>query len=785
MKQLTTIITLLLALNFSFGQTTLAEGDIAITGVNLDNNDQFSFVLLRDVTIGTEIHFTDEGWLDTGGFRGTGEGSLTWTATTGLSCGTVVLIERVGNNLYSVNIGSVATLENGFNLNNTADQVIAFQGSVTTPTFIYAVHLGNTNGWSDAIDTENSAIPAGLTEGVNALDLGSLENQVYNCAVQNGQAEILLALADTANWSGSSSARQILGGCTYTCNAPASCTTTVTYNGGWSGAPDLSTEVIIASNYDTASGSFSACSLTVNAGVTLTVSDNSFVEVENDVVVDGDLIVETQGNFVQNDDNGSFTLNTGGIARVKKTTPVKAEWYYYTYWSSPVVDETIENVFPDVPTGRRFYFDAANYLDADDDGVEDNGGAWAIASGTMTPGVGYAATEGTLFPGGAAGTASFEGEFNNGIIEVDVYNNPANGDSWNLIGNPYPSAIDFIAFQQANSSVIDGTAYFWSQASPPDAGNTGNEVLNFNTADYAVFTVGAGGGVKGGGSDTPDGYVASGQSFFVAGLTNDKATFTNAMRMADDSSNNLFFKRNTSKKSTAVKDNKFWIDLTSDNGVFKEILVAYVDGATNANDGMYYDAPKIAVSEAASLFSKIEGSNQAFAIQCKAASSLNEEETIALGFKTNIDVPTLYTLSLADIQGDFLSGSPVYLKDNLLNKVHDLSVSDYTFTSEVGEFNERFVIGFSNNTLSTDTALTNDSSLKIVALDNDYVQFSTSNDLQIKSVAIYDLLGRALYNFKGSSSSETYKLSNLKSAVFLAKVELSNGAVISKKAVKK
>ena len=34
--------------SFGFGQTVLTEGDIAITGVNSDNPDQFSFVLLTD-----------------------------------------------------------------------------------------------------------------------------------------------------------------------------------------------------------------------------------------------------------------------------------------------------------------------------------------------------------------------------------------------------------------------------------------------------------------------------------------------------------------------------------------------------------------------------------------------------------------------------------------------------------------------------------------------------------------------------------------------------------------
>ena len=111
--------------------------------------------------------------------------------------------------------------------------------------------------------------------------------------------------------------------------------------------------------------------------------------------------------------------------------------------------------------------------------------------------------------------------------------------------------------------------------------------------------------------------------------------------------------------------------------------------------------------------------------------------------------------------------------------------SDYTFTSQVGEFNSRFEIVFSANALSTEDVILDSKVLKIIGLDNDRVQFNVSNNLSIKTVTIFDLLGRQLYRFKATNPSETYKLSNLSSAVFIAKVELSNGAIITKKAIKK
>ncbi|APY11141.1 hypothetical protein BWZ22_07745 [Seonamhaeicola sp. S2-3] len=615
----------------------------------------------------------------------------------------------------------------------------------------------------------------------------------------------------------------------FTFNGTVSRLSTTWIAGSWtSGIPTIGIDAIIADDYNTsvggAQGSFSAHSLTVNNGETLTVANNTFIEVENDVVVDGGTIaVETHGAFVQNGTGGSegiFSIINSGNAYVNKTTKPYSDYgLHYVYWGTPVKNANITTVFPTPDGNRRYEFNASAFLDQHTvgttngipDDIDDDANDWVIVSGTMTPGHGYAVTASapppTPFPFPYIDNAQFSGEFNTGDINVTVYRNDdeTNDSNWNLLGNPYPSAIstdEFFAVNGYNSSTnptgaIANIIYLWTHNSEASQANPGNEGYNFSQDDYAMINLSGSNSAAISGGDMPNDYIPSGQGFFVE-MSDDvtptggadpifsaTVTFNNDMRRADGTSNSQFFKNSVKKSNKRIDKQRLWVNLTSDNGVFNQILIAYVDGATNQDDGVSYDARRINNGNASILYSIIEGSDKKFAIQGKAASSLNEEETIALGFKTNIDVPTLYTMSLADIQGDFLSGSPVYLKDNLLNKVHDLSVSDYTFTSEVGEFNERFVIGFSNSTLSTDTALTEAGSLKIVALDSDYVQFSTSNDLQIKSVAIYDLLGRALYNFKGSNSSETYKLSNLKSPVFLAKVELSNGAVISKKAVKK
>ena len=585
--------------------------------------------------------------------------------------------------------------------------------------------------------------------------------------------------------------------CSMASNAAQLKAISTTWDGtSWdNGTPSITIAAVINGDYSTSiNGSFSACGLVVNASKRLTVDDSTYVEIENDVTVSGEIYVQTKGALVQNNDSSSFTL-TGGTALVNKTTTPLNSVYEYTYWSSPAANVMVQDGLAFANPSRRFWFDAANFLDilfeinntntyiAGHDGQDDNGDDWVlITNGTqvMSPGLGYVSTHTPVgFSVGAQYTYTFEGQLNNGIINAPIAYNGANGDEdWNLIGNPYPCAIDADAFLTANASIIGGVAYLWSQNTPASATSSGNQVLNFSESDYAMITNGSG-NTAGGDMIIPDSYIPSGQSFFVQGLANGNAVFNNSFRMADATSNSQFFRTNNST-------NRLWVNLTSDNGVFNQILVAYVNGATDSRDSMSYDAMRSIYNDNASMiYTTIENETDKFAIQGKSPETLTLDEVVPLGFQTVITVPTLYSLSIAQMEGTFLAENTIYLKDNLLNTYHNLSDTAYTFTSEVGDFQDRFEIVFQTNNLSVNDFEINDDSISIIELQNNDVKFNVRNDLTIKSVKIYDALGRTLYTFKGSKNVEIFNLSNLSSAAYIAQVELSNGIIVSKKAIKK
>ncbi|WP_136482084.1 T9SS sorting signal type C domain-containing protein [Cognatitamlana onchidii] len=798
-------VLLLLTYSYGYGQTILNSGEIAITGFNCDDTgglinteNEFTFVLLRDIESGTTIRFTDNGWLSSGGFRAN-EGVITWQANSNLPCGTEVNISTGVVNFffftfpfYNASAGSIDSSNfANFELSTNGDQILAYQGTSLAPSFLYAINFNGTNWSANAVNNATSAIPAGLINNTDALHINEIDNAEYDCTATSGISNTLLGITNASNWIRNNNARfSPLGGCSFSCNG---CSSAVIWDGSWSGTPDLTTEVLFKSDYSTSSGNVQCCSVIVNTGATLTINNGSFIEIENNTSINGNLIVETSGNFVQNGVGASAGTFTG-TATLNKTTPLKDEWYYYTYWGSPVVGETIGNVFPNVLFDWRYSFNAANFVDTDGDDIDDDGNDWEIAGAgdTMTPGVGFAVA-GERSSSGAyprADNISFTGTFNTGDISVPITYGAGNPNiRWNFIGNPYPSAIDFVAFHLANASVLEGVAYFWDQGTPPASGSLSGD-------DYAVFTVGTGGvGARGDTGAKPNGFVASGQGFFIPARTSltspsgHSATFTNAMRSADPTSNGQFFKTSTTKtlKTTAINplENKLWVNLTSNNGVFNQILIGYVENATDAFDGMSYDAPKLLTfNYATAFYSKIDNDNTKYVIQGKNINSINEDEVIKLGLITNIEQETVYKFSIDNIEGEFLSSNAIYLKDNLLSIIHNLNDSDYSFTSEVGEFNDRFEIVFSEKALSIDDKLSQNNSLRIIELNDGFVQFKTSEQLLIKKVSIYDVLGRQLYNLKGNKSTETYMLSNLSNATYIVKVQLSNGSVLTKKIIK-
>jgi len=191
--------------HYANSQTTLSAGDLAIIGIRTDNPDDFSFVLLVDIVSSTEINFTDKGWITSSNSFRSGEGMVTFTASTAYSAGDVLSLSGNSSEFsYTTNI----------KLGVGGDQIIAFQGTLASPTLISAAQTNSLYWQTGSINQRESNLPSGLTNGTTAVAAGKgigsddeWDNIWYSGSITAGSKNELLAqIGNQDNWSGKNNA---------------------------------------------------------------------------------------------------------------------------------------------------------------------------------------------------------------------------------------------------------------------------------------------------------------------------------------------------------------------------------------------------------------------------------------------------------------------------------------------------------------------------------------------------------------------------------------------------
>ncbi len=287
-----------------FGQTTLSPGDVAIVGLNCDNPDEFSFVVLVDIAPNTQIIFSDNGVMSDGSFR-TGEGDVTWTSPTDQTVAAGTIIDILNDGGWTASTGSVSAT-GSFYLSSSGDQIIVYQGDQSNPSYIYALNDEGTGWQTDATSSNTSALPPGLTDGYTAVALDEVDNAVYNESVTSGtQSELLTAISNKANWNGDNSNRMTMPTGPYTVVQSTNTTVQFATGSGTASEGDGTYDLVVtisnpdANNATTADvvlisgdpadlGNYVTQTVTFPAGssdnqvVTITITDDSEVEGDED-----------------------------------------------------------------------------------------------------------------------------------------------------------------------------------------------------------------------------------------------------------------------------------------------------------------------------------------------------------------------------------------------------------------------------------------------------------------------------------------------------------------------
>jgi uncharacterized delta-60 repeat protein len=538
------------------------------------------------------------------------------------------------------------------------------------------------------------------------------------------------------------------------------CIDNTTYQSAvWSrGLPNKYSEVCIDSDLNlTTDTNFCNCStatdkkLIVDGGNILTLELDVF---GNATTRAGSIEFLNNASLIQKD---SFSLDTGTIIYNRSSATLKD--YDYVYWSSPVKEVSVGGVLPG--------FDKSwSYL----------AGSWVAAS--TGPGVGFI----VRYKSNPIQKAAFTGLPNNGKIAVATQTIGSN-----LIGNPYPSALDADQFIEDNQAIIGSALYFWTHttARAINADGTkyvyvGNDYATYNwtggvgTSTAAVSTDNDADGI--GDGEIPLGQIAAGQSFFIDNKSAGDFVFTNAMRITSSGGNSQFFKQSKTKKSAKVEKNRVWLSLTNDGGAFKQLLVGYLDGATNDYDDLY-DGTTLNGNAYVNFYSI--GNAKKYTIQGRSL-PFDTADEVPLGYKTSI--VGKFTISIDKVDGS-LVGQSIYLEDKLTNTVFDLTKGAYSFTTVMGEFEDRFVLRYTDTAkLDTDAVAIKGKGV-IVSVKNHQIKIN-SFDQNIAAVKVYDLKGSLLYETNKVNNKE-FNIEHLamNTQFMIVMIQLEDGKWISEEII--
>ena len=545
----------------------------------------------------------------------------------------------------------------------------------------------------------------------------------------------------------------------------------------WSnGVPTATTNAIIKGNFTQSAGTLTACTLFVLNGATANFINNSTAKIIHSVNVEttGSLTFESSSVLIQVENDA----NTG-IATIKRNSS-KLKRLDYTIWSAPVTDnratgfQTLRQFSQMTSVGRFYTYKTSEGLFFP---VDENTTKFSAAAGFLirmpnsTESAAYnAGTERIQYNGVFTGTP------NNGTVTKELNYTDAN-HGYNMVGNPYPSPLSVTDFINANINNIDGTVWLWRK-------NNNSTQSSYCTANLSGFVANkAPGGNSTDGNDLlvdpflvdARGSLNTAQGFFVkANNANAQIVFNNSMRLQNHSAS--FFKSAAPAVTEEPSDvSRLWLNVTNAAGDFDQTLIAY-NAATTLGYDNGYDGKSISAGSL-SLYSIATVQNDTLNLAIQARGTFNAQDVVKMGYTAT--VAGTYTINIDHSEGVFANGQVAYITDNVEGITRNLTDNNYTFTTEAGTFDNRFTVKYATTALGTDTPEL--AATDVIVYKNNK-QVGVTAPKTIKSVVVYDMLGRSLYN-NAKVNSVDFKTSEINTAqqVVIVNVTLENNQVVTKK----
>lgn len=482
--------------------------------------------------------------------------------------------------------------------------------------------------------------------------------------------------------------------------------------------------------------------ITIDASSSLTISSGGSLTSSGSLTQNGTLTVESGASLiVPGSSSGDFTYN-----RSLGTT----NWYLI---GSPVGGETIQDMISNnsFATGNGSNIGLAPYdnsqASADDRWDYQTSGS----SGSLLPGGGYSvklASSGTLVFTGSMPTSSL------GISITD--GSGSGGNSFNLVGNPYPSFI--AANSNANgtdnllstnsSDLTETTLWFWNQAT--------NSYDQINQASSAF-------------------HIAPTQGFFVSASGSNTFNFTENMQSHQSTDS---FQRN------ATSDNRPQVTLKLSDGTNeRNAHIYYIEGTSTGFDNGYDSSIFGGVTATFAIYTQaVENSTgRKLGIQSLPNSDYNNM-IIPIGIIAQTG--TEITISAESL--NLPQGIHVYLEDRHNNSFTQLDTQNAVYTTTHDNASSgigQFYLHTSSSTLSSESIDIND---KISVYSN------VSNNLRIVGIhhglaklTLYNILGKKVLSkeFMGNGINDI-STEGIAAGVHIVRIQTPQGTINKKLIIK-
>jgi hypothetical protein len=402
-------------------------------------------------------------------------------------------------------------------------------------------------------------------------------------------------------------------------------------------------------------------------------------------------------------DNGYLTLSPGAKIIVEHLPISSGQWHYIS--------------LPDSGTTSAMFY--GNYL-YNFNTSTNNYTPILSASAALTAMKGYA-----LWPKNSDFTGAFVGDLNK-APSYSITTSASSGQSWYLIGNPYPSAIDW---DLVSKTGIAGAVYIY------EGGGT--------TAP--VWSAYVDGEQTGNGSR----YIAPTQGFFVKG-TGGTFSITNSVRVHAAGS---FF-----KKANETVPNRLRIEV-SGNGYKDDAVVRFKSAATAEFDNDF---------DALKRYGDVTAAAQLYTLGSipLAINTLPAYNDVPVGIV--IGKSGSYTIAATEING---LGNTT-LEDTELGIFTDLSAGPYTFDAAAGTFDQRFILHF------TMLGLTQTKNVEAAIYSYQRTVHINMKDQVKGDIFIYDISGQQVASKLAAQGTNEIKLTN--TGNYIVKVISKNSTTVRK-----